>query len=249
MTDFLRSARRIGNWTRLGHEREPEVEVEDVRRAAGAARAPTTASPASEQDRPALERPVGLGVERVAVEDDELRVDCRADGAPARSPRARPRCSPGSGRRVTAQPSSMPSSASCSRRRAFSAFSIDRMVRPIVAPSYDPDLRVHEDLQPRKAAAAELLVRAARAPVLIRVRAVRRRIEVRLGVDVDRPRDRLRHVFGARVVPRDDRVEALVELDVAGARRAGRPRGRARGVARSRRLPRSSRGCRRPTRS
>ena len=84
----------------------------------------------------------------------------------------------------------MPSSASCSRRRAFSAFSIDRMVSPIVAPSYDPDLRVHEDLEPRKATAAQLFVRAARAPVLIRVRAVRRWVEVRLGVDVDRARDR-----------------------------------------------------------
>src|SRR5262245_2309283 len=43
-----------------------------------------------------------------------------------------------------------------------------------------PDLRMHEDLEPREASASQLLVRAAGAPVLVRVRAVRRRREERL---------------------------------------------------------------------
>ena len=77
----------------------------------------------------------------------------------------------------------------------------------------DPDLRVHEDLEPREPTPAELLVRAAGAPVLVRVRAIRRRVEVRLRIDVDRAGDRRRHVLGARVVPGDDAIEALVEVE------------------------------------
>jgi NADH:ubiquinone oxidoreductase subunit H len=78
----------------------------------------------------------------------------------------------------------------------------------------DPDLGVDEDLQPREAAGAQLLVRAAGAPALVRVRPIRLRREVRLGVHVERARDLLRHLFGLRVGPGDDGIEALVERDV-----------------------------------
>ena len=57
------------------HEREPEVEVEDV----GVAEEPGERAPLGQllPDEPAVpvERLVGLGVELVALEDDEPRVD------------------------------------------------------------------------------------------------------------------------------------------------------------------------------
>jgi hypothetical protein len=60
---------------RLRHECQSEVEVEDI----GARQESQQGGPLGEllsgKAAVALERPVGLGVERVAVEDDELRVD------------------------------------------------------------------------------------------------------------------------------------------------------------------------------
>ena len=68
-----------------------------------------------------------------------------------------------------------------------------------------------EQLQPREGAAPELIVRASRAPVLVRVRAVPGRIEPRFLHDVDAAvRERLAHVLRVGVVPGDDRIEARV---------------------------------------
>ena len=74
-TDFLPSARSSGNWHRLRQQRQPEVEVEDVRlRREPGERAPLRQLPSSETAA-APEVDVGLRVQPVAVEDDEPRVD------------------------------------------------------------------------------------------------------------------------------------------------------------------------------
>ena len=249
MTDFLRSAREDRELHRLRDEREAEVEVEDV----GAGEEPRERRPlrrllADEAAAP-LERPVGLGVERVAVEDDELRVD----PAPPQRLDVRPRHAGRVHRAVD------------DAERA--SVKVDAVGGELLEPAgllrvqhrahrqphrralVHPDLRVDEDLEPREAAAAELLVRAARAPVLVRVRAVRRRVEVRLGVDVDRARNRLPTCTRpAGCATRRPGRSARRARRWDGPR-AGRPRARARAAARSRRRPRSRRGCRRPTRS
>src|SRR5206468_5667202 len=71
----------------LRDEREAEVEMEDVR----ARKQPCESRPLRElpadEAATTLERPVGLGVELVAVEDDQLRVDA----APAERLYVRPR--------------------------------------------------------------------------------------------------------------------------------------------------------------
>ena len=77
-----------------------------------------------------------------------------------------------------------------------------------------PDLRVRQELQPLERTAFELLVRAPVAPVLVRIRAVVLRVEERRLHHVDRAGDRGLHVLRVRVVPGDDRIEAVVEIDV-----------------------------------
>ena len=109
----------------------------------------------------------------------------------------------------------MPSAASWSRRRAFSAFSIDRMVSPIAAPSYTQIsgcTRGSGATESHRRAALRADSRSASAGSSPSGTSVGR--NVRLGVDVRRSRNRGRHVLGTRVVPRDDRIEALVQLDV-----------------------------------
>src|SRR5258705_5797938 len=77
-----------------------------------------------------------------------------------------------------------------------------------------PDLRVGQELQPLELGARELFVRAALAPVLVRIRAVAPWVEERLVHHVDRAWDLGLHELRIRVVPRDDRIEPLVEVDV-----------------------------------
>ncbi len=72
---------------RLRHERQPEVEVEDVGAREQAQEGRPLRRLLSDEAAAALERPVGLRVERVAVEDHELRVDA----APAQCLDVRPR--------------------------------------------------------------------------------------------------------------------------------------------------------------
>ncbi len=59
----------------------------------------------------------------------------------------------------------------------------------------DPDLGVRQELEPREGAGAELLVRTAEAPALVRVRAVRRRVEPAFLHDVGGALDRRGHVL------------------------------------------------------
>jgi hypothetical protein len=68
-----------------------------------------------------------------------------------------------------------------------------------------------EQLQPFEAAGGELVVRAALAPVRVRVGAVAPLREPRRLHDVHGSVDRLRHVLGIGVVPGDDGIEAVVE--------------------------------------
>ena len=194
---------------------------------------------------------VGLGVELVAVEDDELRVDA----APAQRLHVRPRharrCSPGSGRRVSGS-----SQDRCRRRRAARAGAPSRRsassacVSPIVAPSYAQisgwtRIWSHGKPPPRSSSCGQ-----PERQCWFESGAVRRRVEARLRRRRSiAPGIVARHVLGTRVVPGDDRVEALVELDVRVHGVQADARGRARAAARSQRRPRSSRGCRRPTRS
>ena len=235
---------------RLRDEREAEVEVEDV----GAGQEPRECRPlrrlSAREAAPALERPVGLGVEGVAIEDDELRVHT----APPQRLNVRPRHAGRVHRAMDdshrlSQSRSMPSAASCSRWTGLLRVQHRAHRQPHRRALVYPDLGVDEDLEPWEAATAQLLVRAAGAPVLVRVGAIGRWVEERLGVDVDRSLDRPGHVLGIRVVPRDDGIEAVVELDVRDGRHAGRPCGRVRAGVRSPRRPRWTRGCRRRTRS
>ena len=84
--DFLRAARRSGNWSGLRHEREPEVEVEDVgARQQPRERAPLRRAAGATSRAVPVERLVGLRVEPVALEDDEPRVDALCAAAPGRS--------------------------------------------------------------------------------------------------------------------------------------------------------------------
>ena len=73
---------------------------------------------------------------------------------------------------------------------------------------------MREELEPLELAARELVVRAAVPPVLVRVRAVVVRIEPRRGHHVHGALDRRCHVLRVGVVPGDDRLEALVEVDL-----------------------------------
>ena len=92
----------------------------------------------------------------------------------------------------------------------------------------DPDLGMHEQLQPLEGSGAQLVVRAALAPVLVRVGAVLALREPRRLHDVDEAAHRLVHVLGIGVVPGDDRVEPVV------ARRARIHRVQADGVTEAR---------------
>ena len=77
---------------RLRHEREPEVEVEDVGpREEPRERAPLLELAAREGAVP-VEARVGLGVEPVALEDDEPRVDAAAAQRLRRSATGSRRC-------------------------------------------------------------------------------------------------------------------------------------------------------------
>ncbi len=122
---------------RARDERQPEVEVEDVRLGKQPQKRAPLRRLAAEEAAAALERLVGLGVERVAVEDDELRVDA----PPPERPDVRPRDPCGvdgavddAERRRAVVQRWIPSAASCSRRRAPSASTIARIVSPIVSP-------------------------------------------------------------------------------------------------------------------
>ncbi len=78
MTDFFPNSLQGRELDRARHEREAEDEVEDVGlREQLRERAPLGRLAAREAAR-AVERDVGLGVERVALEDDEPRVDAAA---------------------------------------------------------------------------------------------------------------------------------------------------------------------------
>ena len=102
----------------------------------------------------------------------------------------------------------------CSGRAARSASSIDSIDSRIVAPSNAQISGCVSSCSHSNAARRELLVRAAVAPALIRVRAVVLRVEERRLHHVDRALDRRLHVLRVGVVPRDDAVEAVVEVDV-----------------------------------
>ena len=102
------------------------------------------------------------------------------------------------------------SAARRSRSRCCSAASIARIVSPIVSPGIGPDLGVRQQLEPAEQTRAQMLVRAAGAPDLVRVGAVGRGREPGRLHDVDRALDRRAHVPRLGVVPRDDRVEPLV---------------------------------------
>src|SRR4029079_5354961 len=60
---------------RLWHERQPEVEVEDVRPRQQPRESAPLGELAAQEARRAAQVDVGFGVQPVAVEDDELRVD------------------------------------------------------------------------------------------------------------------------------------------------------------------------------
>ena len=75
MTERLRNALRIGNWSDCGTSVSPNVKWNrSVARQELPEHLPLRHLSA-EQASVELERPVGLRVQRVAVEDDELRVD------------------------------------------------------------------------------------------------------------------------------------------------------------------------------
>src|SRR5712691_770017 len=78
----------------------------------------------------------------------------------------------------------------------------------------DPDLRMRQQLQPLELAACELFVRAAEAPVLIRIRAITLGVEEPRLHRVRRALDRVAHERRIRVVPRDHRIEPVIELRV-----------------------------------
>ena len=107
---------------------------------------------------------------------------------------------------------SIRSAARRSRSSSRSASSIARIVSPIRAPGYTQISGCVSSCSHGKRAVAQLLVRAARAPVLVRVGAVGRRREPRRLHHVDGALDRRAHELRIRVVPRDDVVEPLVEL-------------------------------------
>ena len=87
MTDFLREQPQGRELQRLRHEREAEDEVEDVRlREQPRERAPLGRLAAREAAG-AVERDVGFGVQRVALEDDEPCVDAAAPERLGRRPR------------------------------------------------------------------------------------------------------------------------------------------------------------------
>ena len=89
---------------RLRHERQPEVEVEDVGlRQQPRERRELGRKPPRQPAAP-LERPVGLGVQPAAVEDDEPRVDALAPQRLGRSPTGSRRRSPGSASRAACAP-------------------------------------------------------------------------------------------------------------------------------------------------
>ena len=95
----------------------------------------------------------------------------------------------------------------------------------------------------------ELLVRAAVAPVLVRVRAVVRRIEERRLHDVDRAGDRLRACTRDPGCARRRPGRSARRGRRSDRRRGARRGGRARAGARARARPRTTRGCRRPSAS
>jgi hypothetical protein len=72
---------------------------------------------------------------------------------------------------------------------------------------------VRQQLQPFEAPGGEIFMRATASPVLVGVRAVVVGVEVRRLHHIDRAVDRLAHEVGVRVVPGDDRVEAVVEVE------------------------------------
>ncbi len=78
MTDFLRSARRIGNWSDCGTSVRPKTKWKmSVWGRSSSERAPLGRLAAREAAA-AVERDVGLRVQRVALEDDEPGVDAAA---------------------------------------------------------------------------------------------------------------------------------------------------------------------------
>ena len=163
----------------------------------------------------AVERPVGLGVELVAVEDDEVGVDA----APPERLHVRPRDARRVDGAVEDAQAQRKTSSSTPSTNCFSGSSRLRVEHrghrlADVVPRVHPDLGMDEQLQPLERAARELVVWAAAAPVLVRVGAVVVRVEVAGLHGVHGARDRRGHVVGVGHVPRDDRIEAIVERRV-----------------------------------
>ena len=178
-------------------------------------------------------------------------VPTRASGRRSTPPNSRsPRPRHGDRWRATRRSQVDPVGSRAARaRRSRSASSIARIVSPIVSPGYAQISGCVSSCSHGNSPARELVVRAAVTPVLVRVGAVVSGSNHGACITLTRAVDRRAHVLRVGVVPGDDRVEALVELERGGRRRAGRRDGRARAAARSRARPRSRRGCRRPTRS
>ena len=134
MTDFLRNSLQDRELQRLRHEREAEDEVEDVRLRQQAGEGSPLGRLAAGEAAGAVERDVGLGVEGVALEHDEPRVDAaapeRLGGRPRHAGRV-DRAEDDPQRAVVAVAASWPASSPVRRRAPLTVVAGGRASSPL----------------------------------------------------------------------------------------------------------------------